>query len=87
MDQNNDFFKDIEERTNVGKQDLFEFVNSIQNQDFSDEESVRQLISGVSQLAGVPVSEEKEEKLMKAIVNNEIPMDFSTLAKMFNQSK
>lgn len=87
MDQTNDFFKDIEERTNVKTQDLFEFVTSIQNEDFSDEERVRQLISGVSQLAGVPVSEEKEEKLMKAIVNKEIPMDFSTLAKMFNQSK
>ncbi|HEX6923387.1 MAG TPA: stage VI sporulation protein F [Bacillales bacterium] len=87
MDRNGDFFNDIEKKTNVKKDDVFKLADSAKNADLTDERTVRRLISQVSQLAGVPVSKEKEDRLVKAIVNQEIPMDFSTLAKMFNQSK
>ncbi|HEU5138873.1 MAG TPA: stage VI sporulation protein F [Bacillales bacterium] len=87
MDRNSDFFDDIEEKTNVKKDDVFQLANSVQSADLADEKTVRRLITQVSQLAGVPVSKEKEDRLVKTIVNNEIPLDFSTLAKMFNQSK
>jgi hypothetical protein len=87
MTRDNDFFNDIEKKTNVSKQQLFELADSAKHANFSDERAVRRLIAQVSQVAGVPVSKEKEDRLVKAIVNNQIPMDFSTLAKMFNQSK
>ncbi|HEX7065449.1 MAG TPA: stage VI sporulation protein F [Bacillales bacterium] len=87
MDRNSEFFDDIEKKTNVKKDDVFQLANSVQNADLTDDRTVRRLITQVSQLAGVPVSKEKEDRLVKTIVNNEIPLDFSTLAKMFNQSK
>lgn len=87
MDRNGNFFDDIEERTNVKKEDLFHIADSAKNADFTNEETVRELIAQVSQLAGVPVSEEKADRLVKAITANEFPTDFSTLARMFNQSK
>lgn len=87
MDRNSDFFNDLEKKTSVKKQDIFELADSVKAADFSNEQTVRRLIKQVSHLAGVPVSREKEERLVKAITNNEIPMDFSTLAKMFSQSK
>lgn len=86
MDRNSDFFSDLEKKTNVNKQDIFQLADSVKAADFSNEQTVRRLIEQVSRLAGVPVSREKEDRLVKAITNNEIPMDFSTLAKMF-QSK
>lgn len=87
MDRNSDFFNDLEKKTQVKKHDIFELADSVKAADFSNEQTVRRLIHQVSQLAGVPVTREKEEKLVKAITNNEIPMDFTTLAKMFSQPK
>ncbi|HET7629251.1 MAG TPA: stage VI sporulation protein F [Bacillales bacterium] len=87
MPENNDFFNDIEKKTNVSKQQLFELADTAKHSNFTDEASVRRLIAQVAQVAGVSVSKEKEDRLVKAIINNQIPTDLSTLAKMFNQSK
>ncbi len=85
MDPNNPFFDHIEKKTNVKKEDIFSLANSIANANFQDEETVRGIVSQVSQMANVEVSKEKEEKIVKAIVNNNIPLNFSSLSKMFNQ--
>lgn len=84
MDHSDDFFEAIEKKTNVNRNDIFDIAGSLKNVDFTDENTIRRLIGQVSGLAGVPVSKEKEERIVEAIVNNEVPFDFSTLAKMFN---
>jgi len=82
---NGDFFDMIEKKTNVKKEDIFRLANSVSNANFQDEETVRKLIAEVSRLANVPVSKEKEDKIVKAIVNNNIPSDFTSLSKMFDK--
>ncbi|MBU8907231.1 stage VI sporulation protein F [Desertibacillus haloalkaliphilus] len=79
----NNLFNELEKKTNVKQEDLFTLANSVSNADLTDENTVRQLIAQVSQLANVPVSKEKEEQLIDAIIHNEVPLDFGTLAKMF----
>lgn len=76
---NNDFFKSIEDKTGVNKQELFRLVDSVKNMNFKDENEVRNLIKAVSRLAQKPVSREKEEYLVKAITNNKIPTNLSNL--------
>ncbi|ADU30120.1 stage VI sporulation protein F [Evansella cellulosilytica] len=86
-EKKNPLFDQLQEKTNVNQQDLFNLANSVSNTDLSKEENIRQLIHQVSQLANVPVSKEKEDELVKAISNKDVPMDFASLAKLFQQKK
>ncbi|PWA12382.1 stage VI sporulation protein F [Pueribacillus theae] len=82
---NQNFFDNIEKKTNVKKEDIFKLANSVSNANFKDERTVRKLIADVARLANVPVSKEKEDKIVDAIVNNNMPADLSQLAKMINK--
>lgn len=84
-ERNKSFLNDIEKKTSVKQQDLFKLANSVSNTDLSKEENVRKLIHQVSQLANVPVSKEKEDELVKMIISKNVPTDFASLAKMFQQ--
>lgn len=85
MQNNNSFFDNIQKKTNVQQEDLFNIANSVNGADLSDENTVRQLIAQVAKVANVPVSKEKEDQLVDAIVNNKMPMDFASLTKMFEK--
>ncbi|GAE25093.1 hypothetical protein JCM9140_1063 [Halalkalibacter wakoensis JCM 9140] len=87
MFQNNDssFMDQIQKKTNVKPDELMKLANSVSNTNLQDETAVRELIAQVAKLAGKPVSKEKEDQIVKAITNNEMPMDFASLAKMFNK--
>ncbi|MFA9556134.1 stage VI sporulation protein F [Evansella sp. AB-rgal1] len=87
MDEKNNIFEQVTKKTNVNQQDLFKLANSVSSTDLKSEENVRDLIHQVAKLANVPVSKEKEDELVKAITSNNVPMDFGSLAKMFNQNK
>jgi uncharacterized protein YpuA (DUF1002 family) len=82
---NNNFFNDIEKKTGVSMNDVMNLANSLQSANLKDEKTVRQVISQVSQLAGKNISKEKEDQIVKSIVNNDVPMDFSQIAKMINK--
>lgn len=83
MSQN--FFDNIEKRTNVKKEDIFKLANSVSNANLKDERTLRQLIADVSRIANVPVSKEKEEKIVQAILNNNMPADLSQLTNMIKK--
>ncbi|WP_085523539.1 stage VI sporulation protein F [Tuberibacillus sp. Marseille-P3662] len=85
MDPNHPFFDKIEQNTNVKKEDIFSLANSVANANFQDEQTVRQIVSRVAQMANTSISKDKEEQIVKAIVDNDVPMDFSSLAKMFDK--
>ncbi|MBM6619875.1 stage VI sporulation protein F [Bacillus suaedaesalsae] len=78
-------FDNIEKKTNIKKEDIFKVADSVKDANFQDEKTVRQLIKQVSALAGKPVSKEKEDKIVKAIVSNNLPMDMNTIGKMFKK--
>lgn len=86
-DKKGSLFDQLEKKTNVKHQDLLQLAQSVNNTDLSNEENVRRLIHQVSQLANVQVSKQKEDELVKAITSNQVPMDFASLAKMFQKSK
>lgn len=84
MERNN-FFDNLEKKTNVKQQDIFNLANSVSGANFKDEQTVRNLIQQVANLANKPVSKEKEDELVNTIVNNNLPLDFASLAKMFGK--
>ncbi|MDN4074575.1 MULTISPECIES: stage VI sporulation protein F [Fictibacillus] len=84
MDRNNQFFDKVEKKTNVKKEDIFKLAQTVSNENLRDERTLRRLISQVASLAGVPVSRQKEDQIVNAVINNNVPLDFSTLSKMFD---
>ncbi|KMK76453.1 stage VI sporulation protein F [Alkalihalobacillus pseudalcaliphilus] len=87
MFQKNDpsFMDNVQKKTNVRPDQLFKLANSVSHANLQDEATVRQLISQVAKIANKPVSKEKEDQLVQAILQNNVPTDFSSLAKMFNK--
>ncbi|MDP4161777.1 MAG: stage VI sporulation protein F [Bacillota bacterium] len=81
----NGFFKNIEKKTGVNMKDVFELANSLQNANFKDEKTVRNVIRRVSQIANKPVNKETEDKIVKSIVNDGKQLDFNTIAQMINK--
>ncbi|WP_096434855.1 stage VI sporulation protein F [Alteribacter populi] len=84
-EKKNSFFDQVEKKTNVKQQDLFKLAQNASKTDLKSEQNVRQLIQQVARVANVPVSKKKEDELVKAIISNNVPMDFGTLAKMFQK--
>ncbi|MFS0865154.1 stage VI sporulation protein F [Fredinandcohnia sp. 179-A 10B2 NHS] len=81
----NNFFKNIEKKTGVNMQDVFQLANSLQNANFKDEKTVRSVIRKVSHIANKPVNKQLEDKIVQSIVNGNEKMDFGTIAKMINK--
>ncbi len=76
-------FDNIEKKTNIKKDDIFKLADSVKGANFKDEAQVRLLIKQVSALAGKQVTQEKEDKIVNAIINNNMPMDINSIGKMF----
>jgi GTP-sensing pleiotropic transcriptional regulator CodY len=76
-------FDKIGRSNHVNQLDLMNLANSFKDANFQDEETVRQLVANVSTLVGIPISKDKEEEIVTAIVSGTIPLNFSTLSKLF----
>ncbi|WP_175988486.1 stage VI sporulation protein F [Bacillus sp. Marseille-Q1617] len=84
---NNNFFKNLEQKTGVNMNEVFELANSLQNANFKDEATVRSVIKRVSKIANKPVNKEMEDKIVKSIVNDGKQLDFGTISNMLNKGK
>lgn len=84
-DYKNKIFDQISNQSNMKPEDIMKVAQSVQNADFSNERTVRQLVKQLSQMAGKPVSKQKEDKIVQAITNNNLPKDMNTLTKLFKQ--
>jgi hypothetical protein len=81
----NGFFKNIEKKTGVNMKDIFDLANSLQNANFKDEKTVRNVIRRVSQIANKPVNKDMEDQIVKSIINDGKQLDFNTIAQMINK--
>jgi uncharacterized protein YpuA (DUF1002 family) len=84
---NNNFFKNLEQKTGVNMNEVLELANSLQTANFKDEATVRKVIKRVSKIANKPVNKEMEEKIVKSIVNDGKQLDFGTISNMLNKGK
>jgi uncharacterized protein YpuA (DUF1002 family) len=84
---NNNFFKNLEQKTGVNMNEVLELANSLQNANFKDEATVRSVIKRVSKIAKKPVNKETEDKIVQSIVNDGKQLDFGTISNMLNKGK
>ncbi|MBT2735016.1 stage VI sporulation protein F [Neobacillus sp. C211] len=81
----NGFFKNIEKKTGVNMKDILDLANSLQNANFKDEKTVRNVIRRVSQIANKPVNKEMEDQIVKSIINDGKQLDLNTISNMINK--
>ena len=85
----NDFqkglFDKIQNKANIDPSEVYAVANSVKNANFSDEETVRNLVRQLSALANKPISKEKEDKLVQAITKNKMPSDLGALSSLFKK--
>lgn len=69
------FFNKIEKKTNVGKDKILELADKLQKNDLKNEGTLREIIQELGALTGKEVSKEKEDKIVSAVVNDQVPKD------------
>ena len=73
------FFKKVEKRTNVGKDTILALASKLQQSDLKNEATLREIIKELGQMTGKEVSEEKENKIIEAVVNDKVPKDIDKM--------
>ena len=80
MGFSDNFYKKVEQRTNVNKDTILSLAKKLQNSDMKDEKVLRDMVQEISSITGKEVSKEKEDKIVNAIVNDNVPKNID---KMF----
>ena len=81
----NNFFKNVEKKTGVNMNEVFQLAQSLQSANFQDERTVRQVVRRVARIANRPISRELENQLVQTIIKDGKKLDFQTLASMMNK--
>jgi hypothetical protein len=81
----NEMFDHIQKNANINSDDILGFVDSLENVDLSDDQTVRNLIKDLSMMANQPLTKEKENKLVETIKNNDLPNDLNSLSQLFKK--
>ena len=74
------FFKKIENKTNVGKDTILNLAKKLQENKLKNENTLKEVIRELSKMTGKDISKEKEEKIINAVKNNNVPKNID---KMF----
>ena len=74
------FFKKVENKTNVNKNTILDLAKKLQNTDMKDEKTIREVIHNIKDITGKEVSKEKEDKIVNTILKDQVPKNID---KMF----
>lgn len=73
------FFKKVENKTNVDKDTILSLAKKLQQSDMKDEKTLREIIKDISNMTGKEVSQEKEDKIINAIVKDKVPKNIDQM--------
>ena len=74
------FFNKIEKKTRVDRKTILDLAKKLQENDLKNEGTLREVIKELSNMTGKTVSKEKEDKIVNAVINDNVPKDID---KMF----
>ena len=72
---NENLFKKVEKKTNINKDTILNLANKLKNSNFKDENVLNEVIDELSFMTGREVSQEKKDKIIKAIKTDKVPTD------------
>ena len=70
-----DIFERIEKKTNVNKDTIIKLAKELENGNFKDETTLRNIIGEISAITGKTVSKEKEDKIVNMVISDKVPKD------------
>ena len=68
-----DIFERIEKKTNVNKDTIIKLAKELENGNFKDENTLRNIIGEISAITGKTVSKEKEDKIVNMVISDKVP--------------
>ena len=72
-------FKKIEEKTSVDKDTIIRIADKLQKSDMKDEKVLSDLIDDLSRMTGKEISNEKKEKIINTIKNDNVPKNIDNM--------
>lgn len=73
------FFNKIEKKTSVGKDTILQLASKLQESNLKDENTLREVIQELGKMTGKDITKEKEDKIISAVVNDQIPKDIDKM--------
>ena len=73
------FFSRVEKKTNVNKETILSLAEKLQKNDLKNEGTLREVIEELSKMTGREVSKEKQDKIIQAIINDEVPKNIDKM--------
>lgn len=73
MGFSDNFFNKVQKKTNVDKDTILSLAGKLQNGNMKDEKTLKEVIGTLSEMTGRTVSKEQEEKIIKAVINDNVP--------------
>ena len=73
MGFSDNFFKKVENKTNVDKDTILSLANKLQNGNMKDESTLKEVISTLSKMTGKQVTKEQEAKIIDTVMNDKVP--------------
>lgn len=79
MNFSDNFFNRIEKKTKVNKETILELAEKLQKSNLKNENTLREVVQELSKMTGREVSKEKEDKIINAVMNDEIPSNIDKM--------
>lgn len=73
------FFKRVEKKTSVDKDTILDLAKKLQDTDLKNENTLREIIQTLGNMTGREISKERENKIIKAVVNDEVPKNIDKM--------
>ena len=79
MNISDNFFRRVERKTNVDKGTILDLAKKLQETDLKNENTLREIIQTLGNMTGREISKERENKIIKAVVNDEVPKNIDKM--------
>ena len=79
MNFSDNFFRRVERKTNVDKGTILDLAKKLQETDLKNENTLGEIIQTLGNMTGREISKERENKIIKAVVNDEVPKNIDKM--------
>ena len=79
MNFSDNFFRRVEKKTNVDKGTIIDLAKKLQETDLKNENTLREIIQTLGNMTGREISKERENKIIQAVVNDEVPKNIDKM--------
>ena len=73
------FLNKVEKKTNLSKQTILDLADRLKGGNLKDESTIRGVIDELAKLTGKNVSKEQSDKIVKAVVGDQIPNNLESM--------